>query len=67
MTEDQIDSRGVMYDYGSLMHYSMYQGNNRPGVKTMESVQPNKEFGQRKGPSKLDIKQIRLMYGCDGK
>lgn len=64
---EEINSRGVEYDYGSLMHYSKYQGNNRPGVQTMESVYPDKDFGQRKGPSKLDIEQARLMYKCDGK
>lgn len=64
---EEINSRGVKYDYGSLMHYSKYQGNNRPGVKTMESVKLGKDFGQRKGPSELDIEQARLMYKCDGK
>ena len=46
------------------MHYSKYQGNNRPGVETMQAKDPNQEFGQRKGPSKLDIEQARLMYEC---
>lgn len=64
---EEINSRGVEYDYGSLMHYSKYQGNNRPGVQTMKSLRKNKDFGQRKGPSKLDIKQARLMYKCDDK
>ncbi|XP_078358962.1 nematocyst expressed protein 6-like isoform X3 [Oculina patagonica] len=64
-SEDTIDSRGVEYDYGSIMHYSKYAGNNRPGVVTIQSRDPNAELGQRKGPSKLDIKQARLMYNCD--
>lgn len=46
------------------MHYSKYAGNNRPGVVTIQPLDPNAETGQRKGPSKLDIKQARLMYKC---
>lgn len=63
-SEKAIDSRGVEYDFGSIMHYSKYAGNNRPGVVTIESKETNAEIGQRKGPSKLDIKQARLMYNC---
>jgi len=33
-------------------------------VETIKSKDPTKEFGQRKSPSKLDIKQARLMYKC---
>lgn len=60
-----IDSRGVEYDFGSLMHYSKFQGNNRPGVETIVPKDPSVDTGQRKGPSKLDVKQARLMYKCD--
>ena len=49
------------------MHYSKFSGNNRPGVMTIEAKDPNAEIGQRKSPSKGDIKQAKLMYGCDGK
>ena len=59
-----IDSRGVEYDYGSIMHYSKYAGNNRPGLVTIQPLDSTAELGQRKGPSKLDIKQARLMYKC---
>ena len=63
-TEDMIDSRGVPYDFGSIMHYSKYAGNNRPGLITIQAVEPSAEIGQRKTPSKLDIQQARLMYKC---
>ena len=59
-----INSRGVPYDFGSIMHYSKYAGNNRPGLITIQAVKPSTETGQRKTPSKLDIKQARLMYKC---
>ena len=63
-TEDMIDSRGVPYDFGSIMHYSKYAGNNRPGLITIQALEPSAEIGQRKAPSKLDIRQARLMYKC---
>ena len=46
------------------MHYSRLQGNVRAGVATIQPKDPNADIGQRKGPSKLDIKQARLMYKC---
>lgn len=63
-TGNSVDSRGVPYDYGSIMHYSKYSGNNRPGVVTIQAKKQSADIGQRKGPSKLDIKQARLMYKC---
>ncbi|XP_066028110.1 nematocyst expressed protein 6 isoform X2 [Pocillopora verrucosa] len=63
---NSVDSRGEPYDYGSIMHYSKYAGNIRPGVMTIDAKDPNAEIGQLKGPSKSDIKQARLMYGCGG-
>ena len=49
------------------MHYSKYSGNNRPGLITIKAKDPTAEIGQRKSPSKGDITQARLMYGCGGK
>lgn len=46
------------------MHYSKYAGNNRPGLITIQALDPSVEIGQRKAPSKLDIQQARLMYKC---
>ena len=63
---NDVDYRGEPYDYGSIMHYSKYQGNNRPNAMTMEPIKANAEIGQRKSPSKSDIRQARLMYGCGG-
>lgn len=63
-SDRMIDSRGVEYGYGSIMHYSKYAGNNRPGLVTIQPLDSTVELGQLKGPSKLDIKQARLMYEC---
>lgn len=63
-TEDMINSRGIRYDVGSIMHYSKYAGNNRPGRITIQAKIPSAEIGQRKTPSKSDIQQARLMYKC---
>ncbi|XP_028414954.1 zinc metalloproteinase nas-13-like isoform X1 [Dendronephthya gigantea] len=58
-----IDSRDVVYDFGSVMHYpKLIFGKNQ---KT-PTVIPKKraKIGQRKGLSVLDILQIGKLYGC---
>ncbi|EDO36900.1 predicted protein, partial [Nematostella vectensis] len=62
-----VDSRGQDYDYGSIMHYSKYQGNNAFNAVVMEPIQRGAEIGQRDGLSAGDIRQTNLMYKCNGK
>ncbi|KAK3738820.1 hypothetical protein QZH41_008632, partial [Actinostola sp. cb2023] len=61
-----VDSRGHDYDYGSIMHYSRYQGNNRRGAVVIQPKKANVEIGQRNGLSDADIVQTKDMYKCDG-
>ncbi|XP_048585009.1 nematocyst expressed protein 6-like [Nematostella vectensis] len=60
-----VDSRGQDYDYGSIMHYSKYQGNNALNAVVMEPIQRGAEIGQRDGLSAGDIRQTKLMYKCN--
>ncbi|KAK3736751.1 hypothetical protein QZH41_006499 [Actinostola sp. cb2023] len=60
-----VDSRGHDYDYGSIMHYSRYQGNNKAGAVVIQPKKANVEIGQRDGLSDADIVQTKDMYKCD--
>ncbi|XP_031561243.1 nematocyst expressed protein 6-like [Actinia tenebrosa] len=60
-----VDSRGHDYDYGSIMHYSRYQGNNKANAVVMQPIRGNVEIGQRDGLSEGDIAQTNDMYKCD--
>lgn len=57
-----IDSLGVAYDYGSVMHYGEYQYTNNPNRKTINAF--GNEVGQRNRLDWSDNIQLRLMYQC---
>ncbi|KAJ7327741.1 hypothetical protein OS493_026619 [Desmophyllum pertusum] len=59
---NRIDSRGVSYDYDSLMHYSSTAFANRRGVRTIVGKNGRINLGQRYGLSTKDIQQARLLY-----
>lgn len=59
---NRIDSRGVSYDYDSIMHYSSTAFANRAGVRTMVGKNGRTNLGQRYGLSKKDIQQANLLY-----
>jgi len=61
-----IDSLGTPYDYGSIMHYGPYAFSKNLKA-TIVAKKPGAYFGQRVGPSKIDIKQMRLRYSCADK
>lgn len=58
----RIDSRGVSYDYDSIMHYSSTAFANRRGVRTIVGTNGRTNLGQRYGLSKKDIQQANLLY-----
>lgn len=62
----QVDSLGAAYDYLSVMHYSetAFSSNGDP---TIIPTDPNAiQLGQRVGLSPTDVKQIDLLYKCNG-
>ena len=58
-----VNSLGVGYDYGSVMHYSSmaFSVNGQP---TIEPHDPNVTIGQRRNISNKDALQVNKMYGC---
>ena len=59
---NRIDSKGVSYDYDSVMHYSSTAFANRAGVRTIVGKNGRTNLGQRYGLSKKDIQQANLLY-----
>ena len=58
----RIDSRGVSYDYDSVMHYSSTAFAKRQGLRTIVGKNGRVNLGQRYGLSKKDIQQANLLY-----
>ena len=71
MKRTNVDSLGVGYDYGSIMHYSTYvfstggptiQVNNQNEYRSQGSP----TLGQQNGLSARDIQQVNYLYKCHG-
>lgn len=62
-----IDSRGVGYDYDSVMHYGSFFFTKEKGKKTIKTKKRGASIGQRVGLSDMDTEQANLLYNCDGK
>ena len=66
-TSETVDSRNVVYDYGSVMHYGEFFFTKSKGLRTLEPIQDTSEtIGQRIGLSELDVQQGNLLYSCPG-
>lgn len=74
-TSTQVDSLGVVYDYGSVMHYSTTafskpscSGSSCTAIQvnnpTEYSNQGSPTIGQRVGLSPKDAQQVNLLYSC---
>jgi len=65
--ESSSNNQGQPYDYGSLMHYGSTEF-GKWGIfgpkKTITPKRKGVKIGQRNGPSKIDIQEIRLLYKC---
>ena len=59
---NRIDSKGVSYDYDSVMHYSSTAFAKRPGLRTIVGKNGRTNLGQRYGLSEKDIQQANLLY-----
>ena len=68
----EVDSHGVAYDYGSIMHYELnaFSTNGEPTLRiiNMEEYthQGQPTIGQRQHLSRSDIVQANRMYNCPG-
>jgi hypothetical protein len=61
---DDSDTFGSPYDYGSVMHYSATQGGDGTAITLEALKETNGIMGQRNGPSDLDIIKLHLLYQC---
>ena len=61
---EEVDSRGLPYDYNSIMHYHDNIFAKAPGLKTMESIEPGFKLGPGGCLSPIDINQTNLFYQC---
>ncbi|OWF42694.1 Zinc metalloproteinase nas-13 [Mizuhopecten yessoensis] len=67
---DKLDSRlvdtlGVEYDYGSVLHYSKYAFSTNGNPTILPTRMTLATLGQRNGFSYLDLQRINLLYRCD--
>ena len=61
-----IDSLGVRYDYGSIMHYGKRDFAKWPWQTTIKTKH-GESIGQRQHLSSLDVTQMNLYYKCNEK
>ena len=67
LPEEEIDSLHIGYDYGSIMHISLFAysvDSNTPSLRLLKDY--GGEVGQRRNTSESDREQVRLFYGCPG-
>ena len=71
LTEDEVNSLGLPYDYDSIMHYAkntFSKGTYLDTILPMESHGKKRpEIGQRVRLSEGDIAQTNLLYKCYSK
>ncbi|XP_042885314.1 hatching enzyme 1.2-like [Penaeus japonicus] len=63
---DTIQSLGVGYDLGSIMHYGAHAFASDRSKPTIIPRPASAEIGQRRGFSRRDIQKLSLLYDCDG-
>ncbi|XP_069957441.1 zinc metalloproteinase nas-13-like [Cherax quadricarinatus] len=61
---DRIQSLGIDYDLGSVMHYGPYAFAKDRNQPTIIPKKTGAEIGQRRGFSKNDIKKLEALYNC---
>ena len=71
MKRNDIHSLGIVYDYGSIMHYRTNAFSRTRGVSTMQvnnpteySNQGSPTIGQQTALSAKDIRQVNYLYNC---
>ncbi|XP_046989005.1 hatching enzyme 1.2-like [Schistocerca americana] len=59
-----VQSLGLPYDTGSLMHYGRLAFSRDGRSPTIVPRDPRAAIGQRRGFSEVDVAKINLLYGC---
>ena len=63
----EIDSLGTPYDYSSIMHYTRDAFKDGKEIIRTNDCKYSNLIGRGSSLSKIDIKQINLMYNCQEK
>ncbi|XP_060082578.1 zinc metalloproteinase nas-4-like [Ylistrum balloti] len=63
-TTRQMNTLGVSYDYGSIMHYGAYAFAADKSKPTMTPKSHSAVIGQRLALSRKDVQKIQLLYNC---
>ncbi|XP_069195161.1 zinc metalloproteinase nas-15 [Procambarus clarkii] len=61
---ERIQSLGVSYDLGSIMHYGPYAFAKERTKPTIIPRQTGQEIGQRRAFSEKDVLKLQLLYNC---
>lgn len=62
----QAQTLGQSYDKKSVMHYGNYAFSTNRRKTIVSKSNPNEVLGQRRTLSKIDKKQLNIMYKCGG-
>ncbi|KAG5891255.1 hypothetical protein JTB14_019663 [Gonioctena quinquepunctata] len=68
LTEEEVKTLSMPYDYGSIMHYArntFSKGSYLDTIRPVDSpLRESPEIGQRVRLSEGDIAQTKILYGC---
>ncbi|KAI6235360.1 Zinc metalloproteinase [Aphelenchoides besseyi] len=69
VSRQQAETGSLLYDFGSVMHYSAYGFAQNPNHPTLTTIDPRFFYtmGQRASPSFLDFYAINKAYKCGEK
>lgn len=64
LSDNVIDTLGVLYDYESIMHYSRYAFSANGQATILPKQDPWANLGQRDDFSHRDIERLNILYHC---
>jgi hypothetical protein len=64
LLSSEYDTQGLPYDYDSITHYNKFDCAIDKSIPTITTYGEEREIGQRKSISPLDIVRIKKMYRC---